>query len=94
MVEGLEINVYQIINHFFGESITVAGLLTGKDMLEQLTGRELGDQLIIPENTLRADGAMFLDNMTPEELSEKLGAPIRAGKNNGAEFIKELLGIE
>ena len=93
-VEGLTIHVYEIINHFFGESVTVAGLLTGQDMLAQLTGRELGDQLIIPENTLRADEAMFLDNMTPTELSEKLGVPIRAGKNDGGEFIREMLGIE
>ena len=93
-VEGLTVHVYEIINHFFGESVTVAGLLTGQDMLAQLQGKELGDQLIIPENTLRADEAMFLDDMTPAELSEKLGVPIRPGKNNGAEFIKELLGIE
>ena len=63
-------------------------------MLAQLTGKELGDQLIIPENTLRADEAMFLDNMTPAELSKQLGVSIRTGKNNGAEFIKEMLGIE
>ena len=93
-VEGLTIHVYEIINHFFGESVTVAGLLTGQDMLAQLAGRELGDQLIIPENTLRADEAMFLDDMTPAELSENLGVSIRAGKNNGGEFIKEMLGIE
>jgi len=93
-VEGLTIHVYEIINHFFGETVTVAGLLTGQDMLAQLTGKELGDQLIIPENTLRADEAMFLDDMTPAELSERLGVSIRMGKNNGAEFIREMLGIE
>jgi NifB/MoaA-like Fe-S oxidoreductase len=92
-VEGLTVHVYEIVNHFFGESVTVAGLLTGKDMHEQLIGKELGDELIIPENTLRADEAMFLDNMTPDELSEKLGVSIRPGKNNGAEFIREILGI-
>ena len=94
VVEGLTVHVYEIVNHFFGETVTVAGLLTGQDMLAQLTGKELGDQLIIPENTLRADEAMFLDDMTPAELSEKLGVAIRAGKNNGGEFIRELLGIE
>ena len=93
-VEGLTVHVYEIVNHFFGESVTVAGLLTGRDMYEQLAGRELGDQLIIPENTLRADEAMFLDDMTPDELSEKLGVSIRPGKNQGGEFIRELLGIE
>ena len=94
VVEGLTVHVYEIVNHFFGETVTVAGLLTGQDMLAQLTGKELGDQLIIPENTLRADEAMFLDDMTPAELSEKLGVSIRAGKNNGGEFIREMLGIE
>lgn len=93
-VEGLEVHVYEIVNHFFGESVTVAGLLTGKDMSEQLAGKDLGDELIIPENTLRADEAMFLDDMTPEELSEKVGVPIRPGKNEGAAFIRELLGID
>ena len=92
-VEGLTVHVYEIINHFFGETITVAGLLTGKDMAEQLAGRELGDELIIPENTLRADEAMFLDNMTPDELSARLGVPVRSGKNDGAELIRELLGV-
>jgi len=94
VVEGLTVNVYEIRNHFFGESITVAGLLTGKDMCEQLVGRELGNELIFPENTLRAGGDVFLDDMTPSELSDILGVPVRAGKNDGAEFIKELLGKE
>ncbi len=92
-VPGLTIHVYEIVNRFFGESVTVAGLLTGRDMAEQLEGRDLGDELIIPENTLRADEAMFLDDMTPEELSERLSVPIRAGKNDGAAFVREMLGV-
>ena len=78
---------------FFGESITVSGLLTGKDMSEQLYGKELGDELIFPENTLRAGEDMFLDDMTPAELSEKLGVPVRPGRNDGAELIREILGV-
>ena len=93
-VPDLKVSVRKIINHFFGETVTVAGLLTGQDMYGQLAGKALGDQLVIPENTLRADEAMFLDDMTPTELSEKLGVSIRTGKNNGAEFIREMLGIE
>ena len=88
------IQLYGKPGDFADKSVTVAGLLTGKDMFEQLVGKELGDELIIPENTLRADEAMFLDDMTPAELSEKLGVPIRAGKNDGGEFIREMLGIE
>ncbi len=93
-VPGLTVHVYEIVNRFFGESVTVAGLLTGRDMAEQLEGRPLGDELIIPENTLRADEAMFLDDMTPDELSARLGVPVKAGRNDGAAFVRELLGAD
>lgn len=93
-VEGLEIRVYEIINHFFGETITVAGLLTGKDMSEQLSGRPLGEELLIPENTLRADEAMFLDDMTPDQLSALLNVPITPAKNDGATLLRQMLGLE
>lgn len=89
----LKVHVYEIINHFFGESITVSGLLTGKDMLEQLEGKELGEELLIPENTLKADEDMFLCNMTPAELSKKLGVKVRASANDGAELLRSILGV-
>ena len=92
--EGLEIHVYEIINHFFGETITVAGLLTGKDMAEQLTGQQLGEELLIPENTLRADEAMFLDDMTPDQLSATLGVPVTPARNDGSSLVRQMLGIE
>lgn len=93
VTEGLEINVYKIINYFFGESITVAGLLTGKDMSEQLSGKDLGDVLLIPENTLRAGEDVFLDDMTPAVLSEKLGVPVVPSPNSGSGFINAVLGL-
>jgi putative radical SAM enzyme (TIGR03279 family) len=91
-VEGLTIRVVPIINHFFGETITVAGLLTGHDMAEQLAGRELGDEVLVPEHTLRADGDLFLCGMTPVELSEHLGKPVRISPNDGGAFLTALLG--
>ena len=91
-VEGLTISVVPIVNHFFGETITVAGLLTGHDMAEQLSPLDLGDEVLIPENTLRADGDLFLCGMTPMELSEKLGKPVRISPNDGAAFLTALLG--
>jgi NifB/MoaA-like Fe-S oxidoreductase len=91
-VEGLTIHVRPIINHFFGETITVAGLLTGKDMAEQLEGYALGDEILIPENTLRADGDLFLCGMTPLELSSRLGVPVRISPNDGGAFLTALLG--
>ena len=92
-IDGLKVNVYKIKNNFFGESITVAGLLTGGDMADQLKDKELGDLLLFPENSLRADGDVFLDDMSPEELSEKLGVPARAGHNDGAALIRDILDV-
>ena len=92
-IDGLKVNVYKIRNDFFGESITVAGLLTGGDMASQLEGKELGELLLFPENALRADGDLFLDDMSPEELSERLGVLATPGHNDGAQFIRDVLGI-
>lgn len=93
-VPGLTVHVYKIINHFFGESVTVAGLLTGQDLLCQLQGKDLGDELLFPVAMLRADGDLFLDDMTPDELSQRLGGiSVRASNNDGAEFLRALLGI-
>ena len=92
-VEGLDVTVHRIVNHFFGETITVAGLLTGKDLSEQLSGKDLGDALLIPENTLRADGDLFLCGMTPEALSEALGVPVIPAPNDGEGFVRTVLGV-
>ena len=92
-VEGLTIRVIPIVNRFFGETITVAGLLTGKDMVEQLAGLDLGDEVLIPANTLRADGDLFLCGMTPTELSRALGTPVRVCPNDGVGFLTAMLGV-
>ena len=90
----LKITVHKIINHFFGESITVAGLLTGKDLSDQLSGKITGDVLLLPSVTLRAEGDLFLCGMTPSELSETLGVPITFVQNDGAALMDAILGIE
>jgi len=93
-VDGLQITVYKIQNRFFGESVTVAGLLTAGDVIEQLRGKDLGDELLFPAVMLRADEDVFLDDLTPTDLSVALGnIPLRACKNDGTELIKALLGI-
>ena len=93
-VSGLKVHVYKVINHFFGENVTVAGLLTGKDVSEQLSGKELGDELLFPSVMLRADGDVFLDDMTPAELSARLGGVrVRPSVSDGAELLKALLGV-
>jgi len=91
--DGLKINVYPIKNTFFGDSITVAGLLTGKDMSQQLSDKELGDELLIPAVTLRAEGDVFLDDISPKELSDMLGGiKITPTSSDASEFVCNILG--
>ena len=93
-IEGLQVDVYKIINYFFGETITVSGLLTGKDIAEQLEGKELGELLLFPENALRAGEDIFLDDMTPDELSGRLNVAVVPSRNSGEGFICDVLGVE
>jgi len=93
-LDGIEISVWEIENSFFGPEITVAGLLTGADMAASLTGKALGDELLIPAVTLRAEGDLFLDGMTPKALSDTLGVPVTPVKNDGAALLAALLGTQ
>ena len=89
---NLSVNIYKIINNFFGESITVSGLLTGKDMYDQLKDKPLGEELLIPQNCLRHGEEVFLCGMTVQELSEKLCIPVRTSGNDGYELCEAVLG--
>lgn len=89
---NMKCNVYCVKNEFFGGQVTVAGLLTGVDLAAQLAGRELGDEVLLPRTTLRAEGDMFLCDTTPEALSKTLGVPLRFTENDGAAFLDALLG--
>jgi putative radical SAM enzyme (TIGR03279 family) len=94
-ISGLTINVYKITNEFFGESVTVSGLLTGIDLAKQLSDKELGEELLLPANTLRAEGDLFLCGMSHDELSAKLGGQkIRFCKNDGNDLLSAFLGYE
>ena len=68
--------VYPIRNRFFGETITVSGLVTGGDLLEQLRGRDLGERLLLPSSMLRAGEDVFLDDVTVEQVEAALGVPV------------------
>ncbi len=87
----LKIHVTPIKNNFFGESITVSGLLTGKDIIEQLASKELGDALLIPASALRADGDVLLDDLSPEDISRALGGIAVYPSDTDAE--KFIMGI-
>lgn len=89
---GADITVYGIDNAFFGSSITVAGLVTGGDIALQLDGRPLYDALLLPRCMLRETEDVFLDDMTPDELSQRLGVPIITVEVDGADFVRAALG--
>ncbi len=89
-VENLQVAVEPIVNRFFGETVTVAGLLTGQDIAEQLAGRDLGDVLLLPSVAVRED--YFMDDMTLDELSRALATPIEVVKPYAPELAEAALG--
>ena len=88
---GLKIHVYKIRNDFFGERITVSGLITGQDLINQLKGRNLGGRLLIPCNMLKADEDIFLDDYTVKEVSDALQVPVDIVKSSGQDLIDAFL---
>ncbi len=93
MQSHLTVRVYPIRNDFFGELITVSGLLTGGDIQTQLMGKELGEELLLPQNVLRSGEDVFLDDMTVSELGNTLQVNINIVKSSGRDFVKKILGI-
>lgn len=91
---NVEMQVVPIINHFFGEQITVTGLLTARDIIEQLKGRDLGNRVILPSVVLKADEDVFLDDLTLEDVQNALQVPIHIVKSNGMGFIQAIIGKE
>lgn len=90
---GLVCDVYSIKNDFFGEKITVAGLVTATDIYDQLKDKDLGDTLLIPSSMLRAEGDMFLDSITVDELSQRLNVKIIPIDNDGYALVDAILKI-
>lgn len=86
----LEVEVYPVRNDFFGEMITVSGLITGQDLIAQLKGQELGERLLIPCNMLRAGENVFLDDVTVEMVEKELGVPVAVVDEDGASFVRAL----
>ena len=89
---GLQAHVYEIDNQFFGEQITVSGLITGQDLKVQLSEKELGECLLLSGNMLRDGENVFLDDVSVEELEKTLQIPIRIVKSSGQCFVQEVLG--
>lgn len=89
-----KIQVIPIRNDFFGERITVTGLLTGQDIIAQCEGKSLGDRLILPENLLRSGERVLLDDLTVEDLIDTLQVPVDIVKSSGYGLIETILECE
>ena len=97
---GTEIQVRKIINNFFGETITVSGLITGQDLRDQLQNCDLGDYLLLPNSmisdyTNRTENKnKFLDDMTVEELEKSLNTKIILTNGDGGQLLRDILGVK
>ena len=88
---GVQIQVRKITNEFFGEKITVSGLITGQDLLKQLKDVELGEKLLLPCSMLRSETDVFLDDMTVEQLSQSLQVEIVIVDEGGADLVSAMI---
>ena len=84
---NIKVNVYTIRNDFFGERITVSGLITGADLREQLKDKELGEKILIPCNMLRSGEDVFLDDLTVDDIREALGTELVVVDEPGADLV-------
>lgn len=89
---GLKVNVYEIKNDFYGHSVTVAGLITGGDLISQLKGKPIGEELLIPEVMLRKEADLFLDNISVDDVSQELKTKVRTTEDCGLFLIQKILG--
>ncbi len=88
---NIRIHVYCIRNDFFGERITVSGLVTAGDIMAQLQDKELGERLLLPCNMLKADEDIFLDDYTVKDVADALQVPVHIVKSSGQDLIDAVL---
>ncbi|MDR5657913.1 DUF512 domain-containing protein [Serpentinicella sp. ANB-PHB4] len=93
-IEDVEIQVIPIKNNYFGGHVNVSGLVTGTDIIDTLEGKDLGEKVIIPESMLKSGETIFLDNVTIEDIENKLKTRISVSEVDGSSFIKEILRNE
>lgn len=88
---NVRVQVLPVKNKFFGEQITVAGLLTGQDLIEQLKGRDLGERLLLTSHMLKSGEPVFLDDRTVEEVENALQTKVFIVESSGNDLIKGMI---
>lgn len=89
--KNIKINVYKIVNDYFGHTITVSGLITATDIIKQLDKKDLGEALYITRSMLKGDEEVFLDDITLKELEEKLNVKVIPCENEGKIFVDRII---
>lgn len=92
LIPTLTVDVYEIKNDFYGHSVTVAGLLTGGDLISQLKDKQLHGLLLIPEVMLKDGDCLFLDNLTLEDVEKALDVNIDTVSSDGADLVNKIIG--
>lgn len=90
----IDFRCYRIRNDFFGESITVSGLICGRDIITQLKGKDLGGELLLPVNMFRSGEEYFLDDVTKADLERELQVKVTIVPKNGEALLRAILGLE
>jgi NifB/MoaA-like Fe-S oxidoreductase len=90
---GLKVDVIAVKNEFFGESITVAGLVTAQDLIKTLKREGYAGEVLFPAVMLRRERDIFLDGLTPEDVARELGARLIPVENDGFELLDAMLGV-
>ncbi|GFI61805.1 hypothetical protein IMSAG049_00974 [Clostridiales bacterium] len=90
----ITINTYKIINEFFGEMITVSGLLTGSDIINQLRNRPLGEYIILPDSLLRNGETVLLDDVYVSDIERELGVKVEIALNSAQSLVEKIINTE
>ena len=88
---NVDIQVLAIKNEFFGGKITVAGLITGTDLISQLKGKDLGDRLLLTNHMLKSGEPVFLDDVTVDDVQNALQIKVSIVESSGADFVSSLI---
>jgi putative radical SAM enzyme (TIGR03279 family) len=90
-INNLKVNLYPVKNNFFGDNITVVGLIVGRDIIDQLKDKSLGSEIIIPEVMLKEGEDVFLDDISPVQVEKELGAKVKISRVCAKDFIEKIL---
>ncbi|MCL2415735.1 MAG: DUF512 domain-containing protein [Defluviitaleaceae bacterium] len=92
-IEGVKIHVFPIVNNTFGENVNISGLLCGKDIIEQLRGKNLGFILLLPKNAMRHGEDVFLDDIKLQEISKALNVDVLPMEIDGGILVKTIADL-